>query len=170
MAFRGLELAQEELPGIFTHGQQAFAVLPGGYLFGRFFLFLYFDMIFLGQVAEGFRVRHVLVLHYKAHGAAGLAAAEALVDAPGGVHVEGGCLLVMEGTAGHIVGAAALERHEVSHHLFNAGGVQNQVYCFPGNHERYSFLKSTSLASDRLVTVILSSLGSVFGVLSVAGL
>ncbi len=89
------------------------------------FLFLYLYIVFAGQIAQGFRVGEVLVFHHEPHGAAGFAAAEAFVDALGGGYVEGRGFLVVEGTAGHIAGAAALERHEVSHHLFYAGGVQN---------------------------------------------
>ena len=69
MTFRSLKLLQEEFAGIFAHGHEALAPLPGGNLFGRFFLFLYLNVIFLGQIAERLRVRHVLIFHHKAHGA-----------------------------------------------------------------------------------------------------
>ena len=134
-AFAFLKLVAEELAGELTHGQQALAALPGGNLFGRLFLFLDLDIVFLGQISQGFGVGHMLILHHKAHGAAGLAAAEALVDSPGRRHMERRRLFVVEGAAGYETGSAALERHEVSHHLFDAGGVQDLVYCLLGNHK-----------------------------------
>ncbi len=126
-AFPGFELVAEVLAGEFAHGHEAFAALAGGNLLGRFLLFLYLYVVFAGQVPEGFGVGHVLVLHHKAHGAAGLSAAEALEDAFGRGYVERRGFFVVERTAGHIAGAAAPQRHEISHHLFNAGGVQNLV-------------------------------------------
>ena len=138
-AFSFLELVAEILAGKFAHSHEAFAALTGGNLLGRFFLFLYLNVVLAGQIAKGLGIRHVLVVHHKAHGAAGLAAAEALVNALGGRYVERGSFLVVEGTAGHVAGPAALERHEVSDNLLNAGGVKYLVNCLFRNHKLLLF-------------------------------
>ena len=139
LAFRALQLVREELAGKLAHGHEALAALAGGDLLGALFLFLHLYIILPGQVAQGFRVGHVLVFHHKTHRTAGFAAAEAFVDAFGGGYVEGRRFLIVEGAAGHITGAAALERHKISHHLFYAGGVQDKVYCLLGNHGLFLF-------------------------------
>ena len=90
--------------------------------------------VFNGKIAEGFRVRQFLIIHEKAHGGAGLSASEALVDAPGGHHVERRRFLIMERAAGPEASALSLKGNIVSHHLFYAGGVKDEIYGFLRNH------------------------------------
>ena len=80
-AFSGLELVLEELTGKFRYRHQALMALAGGNLLCGFLLFLNLYIIFLCKIAEGFRVREMVIIHKETHGASGLAAAEALVDA-----------------------------------------------------------------------------------------
>ena len=133
-AFRGLELVLVEMEGEVGDGQEALVPLPGGDLLGGLFLFLDFDVVFVGEVTEGFRIGEPLIFHQETDGRPGLAAAEALVDAPGGDDVEGGRLLVVEGTAGPIAAALPLEGHEIPHDLLDAGRVDDQVDRFLRDH------------------------------------
>ncbi len=73
-----------ELLGIFAHHQQALIAHAAGDLLGRLLFLHDFDVVLLGQVAQGFPVTEVLVLHQEGDGIAGLAAGEALEDAFGG--------------------------------------------------------------------------------------
>ena len=136
--FRGVELGCVEFLGEFGYQQQALAALPAGYLLGAFLLFHYFDMILGGKVAQGFHIAAVLVFHHETHGGAGLSAAEALEYALGRRHVEGRRLFVVERTAGHIVGPAAPERHEIPHHVFDPCRVEDKIDCILGYHEAIS--------------------------------
>ena len=42
--------------------------------------------------------------------------------------------LIVERTAGHITGPAALERHEIPYNLLYPGGIKDEVYCLFWNH------------------------------------
>ena len=137
-SLRSLQLRGIELLGEFRHQKEALAALPLGNLIRALFLLNYFDMVLVGQPAEGLHIRAVLMLHHEAHCRARLAAAEALVDAFRWGNVERWGLFVVEGTAGHIVGPAALKRHEVPHHIFNPGCVEDKRYCILRNHDAIS--------------------------------
>ena len=102
-------------------------VLPFALLLGLL-LFADFDVVFFGQVEEGFGVGEVLVLFEEGHDVAGLAAAEAFEYAFGGGDVEGGCLLVVEGAAADVVGATLLEGHKVADDVLDAGGIHDALY------------------------------------------
>lgn len=129
-----LQLFREELLGELAHNQQAFAPLAAGQHFGGFFLLHNLYIIALRDVTQRLDVRTVLVLHKEPHGRAGLPASEALVDTLRRRHIERRRLLLMERTAGHIVGPAALQRHEVSHYVLNPYGIQDEVYCLLRYH------------------------------------
>ena len=96
-------------------------------LFGLFLL-LDFDIVLLGKPAERFRVSEVFVFLEEGNHVAGLATAEALEDAFRGRHIERRCLLVVEGATAYMVGSALLQRHEVTYHLLDTGGVHNPLY------------------------------------------
>ena len=97
------------------------ALLGGGLLFGQV------DVVALGEPADGLHIAQVLVLHQEADGITALAAAEALVDAQRGVHVEAGRLLVVEGAQRQEARPLALEVHELAHDLLHAGGVLDEL-------------------------------------------
>ena len=128
------QLVGEELLGEIGHQQQALPALPGCDFLGGHLLFLDLDVILLGQITQRLDIAQVLVLHQEAHRGTRLAAAETLVDALGGRYIKGRRLLVVEGTAGHEIGSAAPERHEVPDHIFDAGGIQNEVDCLLRDH------------------------------------
>ena len=98
-------------------------------------------MVLAGQPLQGLRVGELLILHHEAHGRAGLAAAEALVDAAGRLHVEGRRFLIVERTARPQAAPAALERHEIAYDVFDAGRVQNELYRLLRNHIRLFLLE-----------------------------
>ena len=102
-------------------------VLPFALLFGLL-LFADFDVVFFGQVEECFGVGEVLVLFEEGDDVAGFAAAEAFEYALGGGDVEGGSLLVVEGAAADVVGAALFEGHEVADDVLDAGGIHDALY------------------------------------------
>ena len=153
-ALFGSKLVLVEPEGEFGSGEQAFVALAGSDLLRRLLLFHHFDVVLAGQILQCLHVGKVLIFHHEADCRSGLAAAEALVDALGGGHVEGGGLLVVERTARDVTATPPLQRDEVADHVLDTGRVQNQVDRFLGYH---SFSKSTSLAPDRSVTWILPS-------------
>ena len=133
LKLRGIELLR-----IFRHKQQALAALSAGNLFRTFLLFNNVDMIFGGQVAQGLDIGTMLMFHDEAYRRARLAAAETLVYPLRWRNVKRRSLFVMEGAAGHIIGPAALERHEIPHHVFYSGCIEDKVYCLLGYHEAIS--------------------------------
>ena len=44
----------------------------------------------------------------------------------------------MEGAAGHVVGPAALERHEVPYNILYTGCIEDEVDRIPGYHDAIS--------------------------------
>ena len=134
-AFAAFQLLCEEFGREFGGQQYALAALPARDLLGRFLLFLDLDVIFMRQIAQSLGIGEFLVLHQEADRRAGLAAAEAFENALGRRDVEGGGFLVVKGAAGHETGPAALQRHEITDHFFDAGGVQNLVDCLLRNHK-----------------------------------
>ena len=163
-AFVRRELVLVKVEGELRDGEEALVPLARGDVLGRFLFLLHLDMVLAGEVLEGLRVGELLVLHDEAHSRAGLAATEALVDAAGRLYVERRRFLIVERTAGPQAAPAALQRHEIAHHVFDAGRVQDELYRLLRNHVlffleimSYSFSKSTSLAPDRSVTWILPS-------------
>ena len=133
-AFVRRELVLVEVEGELRDGEEALVPLARGDVLGRFLLLLHLDMVLAGEILEGLRVGELLVLHDEAHGRAGLAAAEALVDAAGRLHVEGRRFLIVERAAGPQAAPAALQRHEIAHHVFDAGRVQNELYRLLRDH------------------------------------
>ena len=134
-AFAAFQLPGEEFGGEFGGQQYALAALPARNLLSRLLLLLDFDVVLLREVAQRFRIGESLVLHQETDRRTRLAAAEAFEDALGRRHIEGRGLLIVERTAGHETGPAALQRHEITDHFFDAGGVQNLVDCLLRNHK-----------------------------------
>ena len=99
------------------------------------FLFTNLNVILLGQPTKGFGIGEMLVLLEEGHNIASLAAAETFEDAFGRRDIKGGRLLVVEGTTTDVVGSALLERHEVTNHLLDTGGVHDALYGLLVNHE-----------------------------------
>ena len=117
-------------------------VEPLLYILLALLLLLYLNAIFASQILERLHVAHLLVLHHKAHCTAGLAAAEAFVDALARRHRETRCLLMMERTARNVVCPPSLEGDKIAHHLLNAGGVKYAFYCCVVNHS-FLFISGT---------------------------
>ena len=92
-------------------------------------LLLYLYAIFIAEILQSLHIVHLLVLHNKGNHTAGLSAAKAFEDTLGGGDGETWSLLLMEGTAGHIVSATALEGDKISHNLLYSGALQNSVNC-----------------------------------------
>ena len=66
-------------------------------LFVRLKSFLDLDPIFIRQPTEGFGVTVFFMLHYKAHGIAAAATAEAFVEFLAGRYGKGGRFFIVEG-------------------------------------------------------------------------
>ena len=143
LSFAGLELVSKELLGEFAHEHQTFAALAAGKLFRGFLLLDDLYVIAFRNVAQGLHVGIMLVLHQEAYGGPGLPASEALVDTFRRRHVERRSLLLMERAAGHVVGPAALQRHEVPYYVLYPYGIQDEVDCLFGYHCRSMMLYHT---------------------------
>ena len=137
-AFRRGKLVNEELGGILACKKQALFPLPGLHHFRRLLLFAYFDIVFPGEIAQRLRIVAMLLLHYESHRRSGLSAPEAFVDAFRRGHIKGRCLLIMEGTAGHIARTAALKRHVITDNLFYFRGIEYEIDCLLGYHSAIS--------------------------------
>ena len=88
------------------------------------FMLLDFDVIFPGEIAQGFVKRQLLQLHDEADRAPTLPAAEALAHPLGLRHIERRRTVVMERAQPYIIGPATFEGHEVTHHLHYVGGIE----------------------------------------------
>ena len=96
--------------------------------------FLYFNVVFVGQPSQCFRIGHLLVLHDKGDGRASLAATEAVAGVTGRRDHERRCLLVVERAQAFVVGTALAQRHKLAYHLYNVGGILDAFYCLMVDH------------------------------------
>ena len=120
--------------GKLTHMEQAVALVLTLFLLLGHFLFLYRDVVFAGQVAQCFVVGVVLVFHKETHSIARLATAKTFEDAFAGGDIKRGSFLVVERAAANMVGTPFFERHKLTHHLFDMGGIHDAVDGLLINH------------------------------------
>src|SRR5574344_1724823 len=114
--------------GPFVDDEHALALaLRTAFVIGEFAL-LYFDVVLLGKVAQGFGESHLLGFHDEMHGIASLAAAEAVAGVAGRGHGERRCALVVEGAQALVVGSGLVKSDEIGHHVYNLRGFQNAFY------------------------------------------
>ena len=99
-------------------------------LFVGEFALLYFDVVLLGQVAQRFGVGQLFVLHDEVHRVASLSAGKTLAQTLGWRDVEGGSLVIVEGTETHVVHAPLAQGDEVGHDVVNLRRVQYSVYGY----------------------------------------
>ena len=114
--------------------EHALALVLRGHFLGSLLAFLNLDIVFLGEVTQGFRVGVMLVLHDETHRVACLAASEAFEDVAGRIDVERRCLLLVERAYADKVGTAFLEGHKLAHHVFNACCLDDFVYGLARYH------------------------------------
>ena len=94
-----------------------------------------------GQLLHRFRKAEVVVFHQEAHGVAGGAAAEAVVELLVRGDGEGGRLFLVEGAAGGIVAAGLLQRHagiDQRHQIGAREQVLDEVFGNAAGHGRES--------------------------------
>ena len=116
------------------HNAQRFALALLQLLFRAAFCLGQLDVVALAQPPDGLQISKMLVLLQEGDGVAGLAATEALEDAQLRAHIEGGRLLVVEWAQAQVTRPFALERHEFTHHVLDAGGILYLLYGFRGDH------------------------------------
>ena len=132
LAFVGVPQGiHEELVGEGVDVEHLLALGLGHPFFWRQLFFFDLDVVFSGEIAKRLGIGDMLVFHEELGRVAALAAAEALEDVTGRVHVEGARLLVVERAQSDVVRPAFLQRDEFSHHLLDTGGLQDLIYCFP---------------------------------------
>ncbi len=141
-AFIRFQLLLKELSGIFRDQHQALVAFSVRDVFSGLLLFNNLNIVFLGEVSQGFSVGQVFVIHDESHGRSPFVATETIVHAFGGNDVERRGLLVVEGTTRPVLGAAPLERHEVADDFLDLRHVENLLYRLLGNHFSARFLLS----------------------------
>lgn len=99
----------------------------------RKFLFLNLDVVFLGQIAQGFGISEMLVFHKEFGGVASFATAEAFEDVACRIHIERWRLLVMERAAANEIRPAFFQGHKLTDNFLNASGLQYFFNFFPWN-------------------------------------
>ena len=118
----------EPVASPFIDDEHAFAVALRLFLLGRQLFFLDGNSVFAGQIAQGFGIAQLLVLHDEAHGISTLAAGEALAIILGRRHHKGGGAVVVERAEALEVGSRTAQRDEVGHHIHDVGGIHYLVY------------------------------------------
>ena len=131
----------EVVAGKLVDDEEAVAFGLCGLLFGGLFAFLDFDVVLLGQEAQGVGVGQLLVQHDEVHGVAPLAAGEALAEVLGGRDVERRRLVVVERAQAHIVHPALAQGDKVGHDVVDLRRVHDAVDGGVVNHLRLSLLK-----------------------------
>ena len=124
-----IHLLLEPCVGPFVDDEQALALALLGTLLVGLLALLDFDMVFLGQIAQGIGVGELLVLHDEMHGRASLAAREALADVLRRRYHERRRAVVVERTQPLQVGTRPLQGHEVRHDIHDVCRIQNPIYC-----------------------------------------
>ena len=125
-------------PGV--EDKHALAVALGAQLVVREFPFADFDVILLGQVAEGVGIAQLLVLHDEVDGRAALATGEALAEVLGGRDVERGVLVGMEGAQPDVVDAALPQRDKLGDDIDNLCRLEDAVFRCGINHRGRPFV------------------------------
>ena len=131
----------EVVAGKLVDDEEAVAFGLCGLLFGGLFAFLDFDVVLLGQEAQGIGIGQLLVQHDEVHGVAPLAAGEALAEVLGGRDVERRRLVVVERAQAHIVHPALAQGDKVGHDVVDLRRVHDAVDGGVVNHLRLSLLK-----------------------------
>ena len=108
------------------------------------------DPAVLGQTANGFREGEVLHLHHERESVTALLAAEAVVAAAVGVHVEGGSLLAVEGTQALVTSAGALERDATPDELHEIHAIADSLDDLVGDASHDDCLAGLSAAIRRI--------------------
>ena len=113
--------------GIFRNQVHAFLDVGDGLFLIGTLGFLNLDVVFFGEVADGFWIRKVFVLHEESDCVAAFAGAKILPDLFGGRYHERGRTLVGKRTESLKVTAGALELYKITNYLLNAGGFKNGI-------------------------------------------
>ena len=87
-----------------------------------------------GQLLQGLGEGHALALHEPGEGVAVLAAAEAVVEAPVGHHLEAGAALRVEGAEAHVGRALLAQLHRLAHQGQQVRGVPDALDDFAVTH------------------------------------
>jgi hypothetical protein len=96
----------------------------------------------LGELSDGIRKIDMLVIHHKPEDATPCAASEAMEGLPGGIHMEGGTLLFVEGADGPVAGASPLEREISADDLHDIAGVSDLLDTLFGDTRHGERLKA----------------------------
>ena len=144
-ALLGGKLLTVEFLGELHHQEQALVVLAFGDFLSRLLLLDDFDIVFTGKIAQSLNVGAVLLLHHETYGRARFPAAETLVYAFGRGDVEGGSLLVVEGTAGDVVRPATLQRHVIADNVGDLCCIQYEIDRLLRYHQIKSVTESYTI-------------------------
>ena len=124
----------EMLSSVFVEYAEAFLGQLLLLLLGGALCFLYGDLVIVGQPAYGLGVGQLFVLLYKADHIAGLATAEAFIDALCSRNRERRSFFVMERAIGDIIGPALFEAHELADDIDDVGAAHYLLYTGGGYH------------------------------------
>ncbi len=98
------------------------------------FPFLYFDVIFPGEVAKRVIVAELLVFHDEMDGSPPFAAGKTFTDVFGGRYIERGRAVVMERAEPYVVDTSFTQGDKVRNDIDDVSCVQYPVYCQLVNH------------------------------------
>ena len=112
----------------FVDDEHALAVVADAFLFVAEFAFLDLDVVFLCQITKSIVIGELLMLHDEMDGSAAFTACKAFADVLRGRDIEGGRLVVMEGTKSYKIDAAPTQCDEVRDDVNDVRCVQNPVY------------------------------------------
>ena len=134
LSFCTSKLFLEKLAGIFRNQDKAFVPLSRCSVFSALGLFDNLSVVLLGQLPQGVGIGHVLMLHHESYCRTTFVTAETVVYPLGGNHMERRGFFIVERTASPPFGSTLAHGHEIRHHLFDLGGVEDLLYRFLRNH------------------------------------
>ena len=96
-------------------------------LFGSRFFFLNFNIVLLGEPAKRVGVRQLFVLHQERHDRTAFARRKALENSLGRNHIKRRRFFLSKRTQPPKGSTASLQGHKLTHHFFDASGIENAV-------------------------------------------
>ena len=103
------------------------------HLFGNF-SFFNGNIVFFGDIPQGFGITDVFVFHQKSHSVATFATAKTLENIADRINIERRRFFIVERTQATHIRPFSFEGHEIADNIFNADNGQYLLYGFLLNH------------------------------------